>query len=125
MGFLETTERAGRPGRMALVEAGKQGERAGASRWTMAYLRLTRDNTLSREWVHRVEQDCRGLGDLDYCRRFEAEVPATVKFMEDHGVELIHHDEENVAVEFDEPVLRSNTFGRVNGTQLGSQVTAS
>jgi succinate dehydrogenase/fumarate reductase flavoprotein subunit len=102
LSFLEATEKAGRVGRVAVIEAGKQGERAGASRWTMAYLRLNRDNTLSRDWVGRVERDCRGLADLEYCRKLEAEVPATVKFMEDHGVELIHHDEENVAVEFDE-----------------------
>jgi succinate dehydrogenase/fumarate reductase flavoprotein subunit len=102
LSFLETTENAGQAGRVALIEAGSKGERAGASRWTMAYLRLNRDNTLSRDWVRRVEQDCRGLSDLDYCRKLEDEVPATVKFMEDHGVELIHHDEENVAVEFDE-----------------------
>jgi succinate dehydrogenase/fumarate reductase flavoprotein subunit len=102
LSFLEATHKAGQIGRVALIEAGKQGERAGASRWTMAYLRLNRDNTLSRDWVGRMEQDCRGLSDLEYCRKLEEEVPATVKFMEDHGVELIHHDEENVAVEFDE-----------------------
>ena len=102
LSFLEETKKAGKPGRVALIEAGKKGERAGASRWTMAYLRLNRDNTLSKDWVGRMERDCRGLADLDYCRTFEAEVPATVKFMEDHGVELIHHDEPNVALEFDE-----------------------
>lgn len=102
LSFLETTKEAGKVGRVALIEAGKQGGRAGASRWTMAYLRLNRDNTLSRDWVARMEQDCRGLSDLDYCRKLEQEVPATVKFMEDHGIELIHHDEENAALEFDE-----------------------
>lgn len=102
LSFLEETKKAGRVGRVALIEAGKKGERAGASRWTMAYLRLNRDMTLSRDWVGRVERDCRGLADLDYCRKLEAEVPATVKFMQDHGVELIHHEEKNVALEFDQ-----------------------
>jgi tricarballylate dehydrogenase len=102
LSFLETAEREGRSGKVALIEVGKKGERAGASRWTMAYLRLTRDNRLSSDWVKRMEQDCRGKADLEYCRVFEAEVPNTVQFFEDHGVELIHHDEENVALEFDE-----------------------
>jgi tricarballylate dehydrogenase len=102
LSFLETAEKAGRSGRVALIEVGKKGERAGASRWTMAYLRLTRDNRLSHDWIGRMEQDCRGLADMEYCRVFEAEVPNTVKFFEDHGVELVHHDEHNVAVEFDE-----------------------
>jgi tricarballylate dehydrogenase len=69
----------------------------------MAYLRLTRDSKLSHDWIGRMEQDSRGLADLEYCRVLEAEAPNTVEFLEDHGVELVHHDEENVALEFDEP----------------------
>ncbi|MCA1693684.1 MAG: FAD-binding protein [Actinobacteria bacterium] len=42
------------------------------------------------------------MSDLDYWRKFGDEVPNTVKFMEDHGVKLIHHDEENAAVDFEE-----------------------
>jgi tricarballylate dehydrogenase len=102
LAFCESAEKEGRAGRVALLEVGKKGERAGASRWTMAYLRLTSDNRLSSEWVKRMEQDSRGLADLEYCRAFESEVPNTVKFLEDHDVKLIHHDEENVALEFDE-----------------------
>lgn len=101
LSFLETTEREGRSGRVALLEVGKKGERAGASRWTMAYLRLTPDNKLSSEWIKRVEEDCKGLADLEYCKALEREVPNTVEFLENHDVELIHIDEEKVAVEFD------------------------
>jgi succinate dehydrogenase/fumarate reductase flavoprotein subunit len=46
-----------------------------------------------------VEQN---LSDLDYWRKLEDEVPNTVMFMEDHGVRLIHHDEENAALDFEE-----------------------
>ena len=87
---------------MALLEVGKKDERAGASRWTAAFLRLTSDNRLSSEWVKRMEQDSRGLADLEYARALESEVPNTVKFLEDHDVELIHLDEEDVALEFEE-----------------------
>ncbi len=103
LAFCETAEREGRSGRVALLEVGKEGERAGASRWTMAYLRLTRDKRLSGEWIERMEQDSKGLADLEYCRAFESEVPDTVRFLEDHDVELIHIEEEKVAVEFAEP----------------------
>jgi tricarballylate dehydrogenase len=48
-----------------------------------------------------MKQDSKGLADLEYCRAFESEVPNTVRFLEDHDVELIHHDEEDVALEFD------------------------
>lgn len=52
-----------------------------------------------------MEQDRGGLSDLDYWRKFGDEVPNTVKFMEDHGVKLIHHDEENAALDFETPAL--------------------
>lgn len=49
----------------------------------------TRDNTLLRD------------RDGNYRRRLEDEVPDTVRFMEDHGVRLIHRDEENAALDFE------------------------
>ncbi len=103
LAFCETAEREGRSGRVALLEVAKEGERAGASRWTAAFLRLTSDNRLSSEWKERMRQDSRGLADPEYARALESEVPNTVKFLEDHDVELVHLDEEDVALEFDEP----------------------
>lgn len=102
LAYLEQLQAEGGSGRVALLEAGKRGERAGASRWTMAYLRLNRDNTLSTEWKDRVAQDCRGLSDSEYCRTLERETPNTARFLEDHDVKLVHHEEDKVAVEFDE-----------------------
>ena len=43
LSFLEECKRNNKEGRVALVEAGKDGERCGASRWTMAYLRLDKN----------------------------------------------------------------------------------
>ncbi len=104
LSFLEATEKAGRVGRAALVEAGTKGTWPGASRWTKPFLRLDRDNALSRDRVGGAEPEegRRGPSDLDYWRKFEDEVPDTVKFMEDHGVKLIRHDEKNAAVDFEE-----------------------
>lgn len=102
LAFCEALEKSGSKGRVALLEAGKEGERSGASRWTAAYLRLTRDKKLSTEWKERVEHDCRGLADLEYCKALEREMPSTVSFLEEHDVELLHVEEKNVAVEFDE-----------------------
>jgi tricarballylate dehydrogenase len=101
LSFCETATREGRSGRVAVLEVGRQDERAGASRWTMAYLRLTRDNRLDPGWVEKVRETSKGLADLEYCRVLEAEVPNTIHFLTDHGVELVHHDEKNVALEFD------------------------
>lgn len=99
LSFLETTEKAGQAGRVALIEVGKKGTWPGASRWARPFLGLNRDNTLLRDRVGRVE---RSLSGLDYWRKLEDEVPNTVRFMEDHDVELIHHDEENAALDFEE-----------------------
>jgi succinate dehydrogenase/fumarate reductase flavoprotein subunit len=96
LSFLEATEKAGR---VALIEAGKRGTWPGGSRWTRPFLRLDRDNTLLGDRAEREEQN---LSDLDYWRKLEDEVPDAVEFMEDHGVKLIHHDEENAALDFEE-----------------------
>ena len=99
LSFLEAAEKAGKAGRVALIEAGKRGTWPGGSRWTRPFLRLDRDNTLLSDRAERVEQN---LSDLDYWRKLEDGVPDTVEFMEDHGVKLIHHDEENAALDFEE-----------------------
>ena len=99
LSFLEAAEKAGKAGRLALIEAVKRGTWPGGSRWTRPFLRLDRDNKLLCDRAERVEQN---LSDLDYWRRLEDEVPDTVKFMQDHGVKLIHHDEENAALDFGE-----------------------
>ena len=98
LAFLETTDQDGRVGSVALIEAGKKGTWPGASRWTKPFMRLKRDNTLSRD---RAERDRREVSDLDYWRRFEDAVPGAVEFMQDHGVKLVHHDEENAALDFE------------------------
>ena len=43
LNFLEQCKKENKTGRVALVEVGKEGERCGASRWTMAYLRLDKN----------------------------------------------------------------------------------
>ena len=43
LNFLEEAQRLHKAGRVAIVEAGKEHERSGASKWTMAYLRLDKN----------------------------------------------------------------------------------
>ena len=44
LNFLEQCKKENKHGKVALIEIGKEGERSGASKWTMAYLRLDKDN---------------------------------------------------------------------------------
>ena len=52
LAFLEECKKSGKNGRVALVEVGKDGERCGASRWTMAYLRLDKDLKFGEHHKH-------------------------------------------------------------------------
>jgi tricarballylate dehydrogenase len=100
LNFLEECKKLGKSGKVALIEAGKDGERCGASRWTMAYLRLDKDNKFDDKWKDEMHLVSEGLADQDYCKKMEQEVPVTAQYLLDHGVKLNHHDEENVLLEF-------------------------
>lgn len=67
-----------------------------------AFMRLGRDHKLSQDRVGTAEQDGRSMSGLDHWLKLEDEVPNTVRFMQDHGVEMIHHDEQNAAVDFED-----------------------
>lgn len=97
LNFLETCERLNKPGRVALVEAGKKGERCGASRWTGAFLRLDQDYNFDEDWIQEMTQVSNGQADLEYCRKLGREAKASVEFVENHGVKFVKHEEKNVS----------------------------
>ncbi|OAG02174.1 succinate dehydrogenase/fumarate reductase flavo protein subunit [Paraphaeosphaeria sporulosa] len=100
LNFLETSKKLGKTGRVALIEVGKPDERCGASRWTMAYLRLDKDLGFDSDWKHEMALVSNGLADQSYCATLEREAQSTAKYVEEHGVKFNHHDEENVLLEF-------------------------
>lgn len=87
--FVERTEAEGRAVRVAVLESAPEDERGGATRWTTAGLRATLDGTLDPFWVSMVQEVSKGLADVAYLERFEREVPTTIEFLRDHGVELV------------------------------------
>lgn len=101
LSFLETAEEANRAGSAALIEAGGRGRWPGASRWAKPFLALDRDNALLSARGGKAEQETRRLSESGHWRRFVDEVPETVRFMADHGIKLTHHDEEDVALDFE------------------------
>lgn len=100
LNFLEECKKLGKSGKVALIEAGQEGERCGASRWTMAYLRLDKDNQFDSDWKNEMALVSNGLADQAYCKKMETEVPITVQYLLDHGVKFNHHDEKDVLLEF-------------------------
>jgi len=101
LSYCENAAEHGRSGRVAIVEVGAEGERSGGSRWTMAWLRVYEDNRLDAAWKDKVMETSKGLADLDYCLALEHEVPGTMKYLEDHGIEIYQHWEKDVALEYE------------------------
>ena len=91
LNFLEECKKTNKSGKVALIEVGKEGERCGASRWTMAYLRLDKDLNFDTDWKHEMARVSNGLADQEYCKKMEEEVPITARYLLDHGVKLNHH----------------------------------
>lgn len=100
LNFLEACKAEGKRGRVALVEAGQADERCGASRWTMAYLRLDKHLAFDADWKHEMKAVSKGQADQEYCEKLSEEAQRTAKYLEARGVKFVHHDEENVLLEF-------------------------
>lgn len=100
LAFLEECKRSNKQGKVALLEVGKEGERSGASKWTMAYLRLDKNLDFDADWVKEMRLVSNGLADEEYCYKLEKEAPISARWLEDHGVKFVHHDEPNVLLEF-------------------------
>lgn len=98
--FLETCKKLNKNGRVALIEVGRSDERCGASRWTMAYLRLDKDLTFDEDWKNEMKLVSKGEADQEYCEKLQTEAQKTAFFVQNHGVKFVHHDEENVLLEF-------------------------
>jgi tricarballylate dehydrogenase len=79
---------AGAKPRIALLEVAPRDQRGGASAWTMAGLRATRAAGMEPLWIGMIEEASKGLADLDYCRRYVAEVPNTFAFLDREKIEL-------------------------------------
>ncbi|KAF1952900.1 hypothetical protein CC80DRAFT_596313 [Byssothecium circinans] len=101
LNFLETSSRLGKPNaRVALIEAGRSDERCGASRWTMAYLRLDKDLAFDTAWKDEMKAVSKGEADMEYCEKLGAEAQNTALYVQKKGVKFVHHDEKNVLLEF-------------------------
>ena len=55
---------------------------------------------LDDHWVHEMRRVSNGAADEDYCEKLRKEAPASARYLEEHGVKFVHHDEPNVLLEF-------------------------
>ena len=104
---------AGRDARIAVLERATREGRGGATRWTSSWFRMTADRQLDPAFVETMDRVTGGKADLDYCRVYAGEVPATFNFLDRHGVPWIY---------FEQPFANRNTGGGL-GMPVGGGVT--
>ena len=59
------------------------------------------DGFIDKDWVKEMRRVSDGIADEDYCEKLRNEAPASARYLENHGIKFIHHDEPNVLLEFD------------------------
>jgi tricarballylate dehydrogenase len=91
IGYIDAARQQGRTPRVAILESAPAEQRGGATRWTTARFRACEDFSLDPLFVAKVAKVSKGLADLDYCQVLEREVPNTLRFLETHGVKLLHY----------------------------------
>ena len=100
--YIDIATAAGRAPRVAVLERSTREERGGSTRYTGSWFRVTEERALDPNFVGMMESVSGGLADLDYCRRLERELPASIAFLEEHGVDYIY---------FKQPLPNRNTGG--------------
>jgi tricarballylate dehydrogenase len=100
--YAEAAAERGRAARIAVVERAQRQERGGATRYTSSWFRITEDRQLDPEFLGMMERVSCGLADLDYCRTLVAGVNASLRFLDEHDVEVVY---------FKQPLPNRNTGG--------------
>jgi tricarballylate dehydrogenase len=95
-------DHAGRDARIAVLERAAREGRGGATRWTSSWFRITEDRQLDPAFVPMMQRVSGGQTDLEYCRVYASEVPATFDFLDRHAVPWIY---------FKQPFANRNTGG--------------
>ncbi|PWY90386.1 FAD/NAD(P)-binding domain-containing protein [Aspergillus sclerotioniger CBS 115572] len=101
LSYLQATHHLQPPPRIALLEAGKNGERCGGSRWTEALLRLDKNLNFDPGWIHEMARVSNGQADMEYCKKLGEEARKTVEYIESLGVGFLRHEEKDVLLEFE------------------------
>jgi tricarballylate dehydrogenase len=88
--YVDAAAAQGRQGSVAVLERSSRDERGGSTRYTGSWFRVTEDRRLDPAFVETMEAVSGGLSDLDYCRTLDRELPASIGFLEEHGIEYIY-----------------------------------
>lgn len=89
---VEAALAKGRSPRVAVLERASYDDRGGSTRWTTAWLSLTRDRQLQPFFGERVHQTAGHLANTSYIDSFYALVPETLEWLESNGVTITHFE---------------------------------
>src|SRR5579872_1780518 len=95
-------DEVGPQARIAVLERATREGRGGATRWTSSWFRITAHRELDPSFVQTMDRVSQGKADLEYCRVYASETPATFEFLDRHGVPWIY---------FEQPFANRNTGG--------------
>jgi tricarballylate dehydrogenase len=90
LSYAETAAAQDRTARIAVLERAPKEERGGATRYTTARIRIDDEDNLDPTFVDTVLATHRDA-DRDYLETLERETPASIRFIEERGVELVHY----------------------------------
>ncbi|KAK3709506.1 hypothetical protein LTR37_010879 [Vermiconidia calcicola] len=68
---------------------------------TFDWIRIWTLTLKDKDWIKEMRRVSNGLADEQYCDKLRREAPVSARYLEDHGVKFVHHDEPNVLLEFD------------------------
>jgi tricarballylate dehydrogenase len=100
--YLDAAAAEGRRARVAVLERSPESERGGATRYTSSWFRVTEDRQLDPNFLDLMATVSKGLADTEYCRTLAREVPESLRFLDEHEVEVTY---------FKQPLPNRNTGG--------------
>ncbi len=84
----EASRSIGRRLSIAVIERAARGEHGGNTRFTPCYMRMETPDRLSPDFVSEMISVSDGRNDLAYFRRLASDAPATIGWLQFHGVEF-------------------------------------
>jgi tricarballylate dehydrogenase len=90
LAYADAAAQRGRPSGIGVLERSAKDQRGGATRWTTARLRVDDEGALAPRVPDVVGSSHRDA-DRAYVETLRDEAPATIRFLEDRGVELVHY----------------------------------
>ena len=84
----EDARRCGVAVNVTLLEKAAEAEAGGNTRWSPSYMRMAAPDRVEPSFIHDMLEATKFQGDETYFARLAAEAPATVAWIESHGIEF-------------------------------------